>query len=203
MGYKNARGIIDTGDSAEAVRALRGHGDEVAATERQEGMMNGYEFLTVLDDMADVHEDGRTDEARNYGNMLVLHVEELRDQLAAMASRAEAAEAQLAAALAELAQVDLGEWEDEELREWLPAAAMHQLNERYSARLDNVEDEIAQLRVQLDAAQVENKRLAAAFREASNRAAKAEDGFLMPIVVRPTFEVDWDEFGDAPAPDTP
>ena len=48
--------------------------------------------------------------------------------------RAEAAKAEVAALREQLAQYDLGEWDDDRLKEWLPAAAEMELIERLEAR---------------------------------------------------------------------
>lgn len=89
---------------------------------------------------------------------------------------------------------------DEEETELLKLKSQHEME------IEFMQQQLDALRAQLGAARAEIKRLEAAFREASSRAAKADDEFVIqmgPTVVRPAFEVDWDEFGDTPTEDTP
>lgn len=48
-----------------------------------------------------------------------------------------------------LARIDLGEWDDDRLREWLPAAAEAELVARLESRCENLSRELGQLRAQL------------------------------------------------------
>lgn len=104
----------------------------------------------------------------------------------ALAAEVERLTAQLAAMKDELAQYDLGEWEDEQLKQWLPGAAEVELIARLESRSENWEYDAR-------TAQAANERLRVQLAAANEwrpvREAPAADGqYLCAICGRPTAE---------------
>lgn len=82
MRHERAKGIIKTGDSAAAVRALRGHDDtETAATERQGGMMRDLTTMSPGEAMRELQRECAAANAR--ADELAAQLAALRAQLAA------------------------------------------------------------------------------------------------------------------------
>jgi len=75
-----------------------------------------------------------------------------------------------------LGQVDLGEWEDDRLREWLPAAAESEMVKRLTARSEGLNWELGMATRRMAELEAENVRLRERLAAAEERGSEFEEG---------------------------